>query len=686
TENASGSARTTTFGYDAGGRSQTITRPNGVVTTTTYDPNQGAVASLSHKQGGITELSPWSYTHSAAGRISAETTTGRSRSFTYDGAGRLTVSDENSGATIRNYAYDANTNRCANSTSCAVPSYTYDNADRVTASPYATAYSYDSRGNVIATTGTGGNPSTSLAYDANDHAILINDGTNTASETLAPSGRVLRRVVIANATGTVSEDTSYGYDGPGDNPTYHIPTPASWGWPILLADDLTASNGSVWAPSKWTTTSNDSTRIADIQSNEGRLYVNGSAARATAKMPAVADGDVTFTYRFDNRTSRSYLRPMVRASGASGSSQMTTGYRVELRSDSASIKLQSYVSGTATEIGSFTYTMDTNTQRLRIQVIGNAVKVKAWPVGTSEPGTWQINVTNTAVTGTGVFQINHNYSSGAHTVFVDDVSVKTPAPTVPASVKTYISGPMGVLVIDENGTPSYPLANGHGDIVGTTNTTGVFTSSPTTDEFGRGSTPTTRLGWLGTHERFTVATGIMRMGVRLYEPNLGRFLSVDSVEGGSSNDYEYGAGDPVNNTDLSGTRIDDFGLYWFSWQWDTLPGPVHWYNDWVWYRSIPYATTRGAGALQWRDGRVRFRIWELGWVTYPHLAFARVKEYTVNYRQARLCSASWGMWGYHNCTTWNPTVMSVSTRIVSDLWTWDGRFGWRHNGYPGRKS
>jgi RHS repeat-associated protein len=62
-----------------------------------------------------------------------------------------------------------------------------------------------------------------------------------------------------------------------------------------------------------------------------------------------------------------------------------------------------------------------------------------------------------------------------------------------------------------------------------------------------------RYGWIGAKQRPTVTTtGVIAMGARLYQPQLGRFLQVDPVDGGSANPYDYAFQDPLNQFDESG--------------------------------------------------------------------------------------------------------------------------------------
>ncbi|WP_432855147.1 RHS repeat-associated core domain-containing protein [Amycolatopsis sp. CA-161197] len=87
-------------------------------------------------------------------------------------------------------------------------------------------------------------------------------------------------------------------------------------------------------------------------------------------------------------------------------------------------------------------------------------------------------------------------------------------------------------------------------------------------------------GWLGEHQRSYEHTGglsLVQMGARPYSPLLGRFLSVDPEEGGSANDYDYVAGDPVNGLDLDGHG---------------------------WFSSIVKAVTRVAEVVSWVPGPI----------------------------------------------------------------------------------
>jgi RHS repeat-associated protein len=110
------------------------------------------------------------------------------------------------------------------------------------------------------------------------------------------------------------------------------------------------------------------------------------------------------------------------------------------------------------------------------------------------------------------------------------------------------------------GSKSYLCFNGHGDLAATLNSAGLRQGPVLTYEpFGQledGTPPpsdATVERYLGQrHLKLDTRSALVTMGARAYDPVLGRFLSVDLVEGGALNGYDYANQDPIANADADG--------------------------------------------------------------------------------------------------------------------------------------
>jgi RHS repeat-associated protein len=141
--------------------------------------------------------------------------------------------------------------------------------------------------------------------------------------------------------------------------------------------------------------------------------------------------------------------------------------------------------------------------------------------------------------------------------------------------KSYMSGTDGLTVTyggNRYSSPTFSYADIHGNIVLIADATGTTTGGPYTyDPFGipTNSPQSSPYGYVGKWQKLTdPLSGLLLMGARPYDPVLGRFLSVDPLPGGSANEYDYAAQDPVNSYDLDGRACS-------GWQkWACLVGRV----------------------------------------------------------------------------------------------------------------
>ena len=464
---------------------------------------------------------------------------------------------------------------------------------------------YDARGRITKTIDTSGKTTTNNYTVPGTLTVSSRDSNNTAITTVTKQDLLGHTLAYTDEKGTLSENiydvagrvtdtyrtltapanvrthvTSATYDDAGRKLTTTEYLSLAAGRTTTSTYDTagrlsatsrptTAANPLVDTPTYDTTTGRttnlDHTIGTTSLASDGYTY---SAAGKIAGYGAVRNGTLTalLAYTYDQAE---------RLTGVSGTATRNWSFDADTNRCS-----------TAANCASPTYTYDANTDRLT-----------ASPVGTGYGYNNHGNITSYTRPGGGTVTIGYDANDHATTITTTGTGSSTATETLDPTGRvlrrqvtgtgaedtdysyagpgdspayTYPHGnPSGTVTnylgstIVVGTTLTYELANQHGDVIATTTIAGAMTLNPTTDEYGVGTTPANRLGWLGTQQRYTSNTtlGLMRMGVRLYDPNLGRFLETDPVAGGSCNDYEYTCADPINGLDLDGRRADGYGIF-----------------------------------------------------------------------------------------------------------------------------
>jgi RHS repeat-associated protein len=509
-----------------------------------------------------------------------ETGTDKTRTYTYDGAGRLTSSSDAPGGTAcvtKTYTYDADGDRlsrrtypagtggaCTTSTTPTTQTLTYDQADRLN----NTGYVYDTLGRIttVPAGDAGGANALTNTYYLDDRAHTLTQGGTTTTLDLDPSERVRSRTVGAG-TATISH---YGDDT--DSPAWttqgttvvHNSTDAggdlvatvgpsagsggsgTWTGPTTsVLDNFNRADGSLG--SSWTTLTG--TGASTISSNQVKLSTSAWGYDWWNANSFTGDGEVYMTVPGVSTGTNDQIYLDIVSGWSTGN---LNGYELTVNRGSSvdAFQMTKYTNGSETTIGTYGNLSGHLGAGDKIALTRQAGgKIKMWREA-SGSSTWtQVGST---VTDTSFFDSGQSWQIGFG-----------------ASTSTYRMDDFGggqITVSSGTGSTRLDISDLQGDVVSTVpNSTGATTSllSPV-DVFGA---PTTAAGanagygFLGVRRRNTaLSTGTVEMGQRLYQPQIGRFLQPDPVFGGSLNTYDYANQDPAGQFDPLGTCAFDLDL------------------------------------------------------------------------------------------------------------------------------
>ncbi|WP_167402566.1 DNRLRE domain-containing protein [Micromonospora viridifaciens] len=644
--------RTTTTAYDWGLRQPTVVTvdPAGLAqaTRTTYDPTTGLVTSTTEPAGGTSTTTPATrktvYYRATSGsgyaecdlkpewanlpcrvqpggqaasgpelpvtvttydmfnqsRVVTEKTSAgtlRTTTTTYDGAGRAyetsvaVASGLGTAVPIIRNVYDQATGRLVRVQSVV--------AGLATAQ---VVKAYDALGRQTSYTDADGVTSTTT-YDLLGRPATTNDGK--AQRTYTYDGGTERRGLLTSVTDSQAGTFSGSYDADGTLVAESWPNGVqvttetdetgtqvglTYTKPGCAADDCTLYSESVVesAHGQWR-------QRASTLSEQSYSY--DQAGRLTSIRDVIGSECTTRTYGFStssNRTSHAEY-----AAAADGSCQTTTA---------ASSRTWTY--DTADRVNTAGYAYD---------ALGRTTAVPAVDTANPAGGTVSITYHSTDlvdtitqggrttdyildVTGERIRSWTDN-ASGSAVESVNHYDGDDDSPSWTQETADLYTRPLSGLSVmagifdSDSGQVDWQVTSLHGDLVAAihaddeglsrTSEASEYGTPRNADDIGK-----QRYGWLGAKQRAAdTPSGIILMGVRLYNTTTGRFLQVDPVPGGSCNAYEYTCADPANKFDIDGKK---------------------WCSDWRWicrkHRKVKRFARNVAFGLrwEWKYGECRY--------------------------------------------------------------------------------
>ncbi|WP_086169149.1 DNRLRE domain-containing protein [Streptomyces pharetrae] len=421
---------------------------------------------------------------------------------------------------------------------------------------------YDKLGRLISYTDADGG-TTTTQYDKLDRPVRVGD-TVPSTVTYTYDHIAEPRGLVTRTSDSVAGDFSVTYDADGSVTSEKLPG----GYTLNVTEDPTGattsraytrdSDGtSVYTD---TVTENVHGQATSHQGWSAQKYTYDRAGRLTGVDDTVGEVCTRRAYTFDKRSNRSTLATATAASGSActstGATTTTHTYDSADRLVDAGHTYDAFGRTTAlpgSTVGYYANDLvhqQTSNGKRQTWQLDAALRFRSWKVETGGGTTW----TQTES------KLNHyDGDSDNPRWIVEDTATGDLTRNVESA-----SGDLAATT-GKAGSVTLQLTTIHGDVA--LQLPLDASRAPVAldaDEYGnpRSGQPATRYNWLGAKQRSTeTPTGLVLMGVRLYNAKTGRFLSLDPVYGGGANAYGYPA-DPVNQYDLDGKRWT-----WKFWRW-----------------------------------------------------------------------------------------------------------------------
>ncbi|MFJ2818917.1 DNRLRE domain-containing protein [Streptomyces sp. NPDC087294] len=574
TKDSGGLDLTTKYGYDAQGRITSVVPPGGTgseaaTRTTRYwaadgsgqckgRPEWAGLECWSGPGGTITgggsqpsELPGSTSEYGYLGQVAKKTDTAngstRTTSYQFDAAGRPTVTTVTGGVGTAvpevTTTYDSTTGQLVKTAS--------STGGTIVAS-------YDKLGRVISYTDADGG-TTTTTYDYLDRPVQVKDNvpssvTYTYDDAAEPRGLATKITdsVAGAFTASYDENGTVAKEGlPGG---YTVTQKSNSAGSVI--DRIYTRNSDSAVVYSDTNTETVHGQISGNSSWSEHRYSYDDTGRLTGVDDTTANTCTRRVYGLDQRSNRSSLTTATVVPGAECSSDGATNtsysYDSADRLIASGYTYDAFGRTTALPGSSMSYYANdlvrqqtTGTER-QTWGLDSSLRFRNWTSERNVSGSWTATIT----------AVNHySCSCDSPRWIVDN--------TTTGAISRNVQSASGNLaaVTGKDGGVVLQVTNRHGD---TALTLPLDQSQAPVvldaDEYGNPKTTKTRYGWLGNKQRSAeTPSGAVLMGVRLYNPETGRFLSIDPVPGGNDNGYIYPA-DPVNMYDLNGMYRVTWGI------------------------------------------------------------------------------------------------------------------------------